>query len=133
MKRVAIILIVPLFAACSGKAGTRGFGSSGASARVEISGFAFKPAQLSVGVGTKVTWKQEDSTVHTVTSGQAGDIDPATSRADNASPDGVFDSNDLAQGKSLTFTFNTPGAYSYFCKHHPEGMRGEIQVQGRNG
>src|SRR5688572_19229351 len=78
---------------------------------VTIANFAFSPPMLTVTSGDTVTWTSEDSTVHTATS--------AT---------GAFDSGDLAQGESFSFTFTTPGTYAYICSPHPD-MTGQIVVQ----
>ncbi len=69
---------------------------------VVINNFAFSPQQLTVKAGTKVTWKNNDSVAHTVTSNS-----------------GAFDSGTLNTGASYSFTFSTPGTYSYHCMIHP--------------
>jgi plastocyanin len=69
---------------------------------VEISNFAFSPSQITVKVGTKVTWTNSDSAAHTVTSDT-----------------GVFGSKTLNTGSSYSFVFNAPGTYSYHCAIHP--------------
>jgi LPXTG-motif cell wall-anchored protein len=78
---------------------------------VAIADFAFSPPMLTITAGDTVTWTNEDPVVHTATS--------AT---------GAFDSGDLAQGDSFSFTFTTPGTYAYICTPHPE-MTGQIVVQ----
>lgn len=82
---------------------------------VTIRNFAFSPAALSVKPGTTVTWTNQDSAPHTVVS---ADGDPAP-----------FTSDTLATGASFTFTFTTPGTYTYHCSIHPS-MTGTIVVQG---
>lgn len=84
-------------------------GSSGD--QVEVKNFAFSPGKLNVKVGTKVTWKFDDDTTHTV-------------KAD----DGTFHSSGLSGGKTFSFTFSKAGKYSYICSIHPS-MKGEIDVQ----
>ncbi len=85
---------------------------------------AFKPENLAVKAGATVTWKNEDGSDHTVTSGmvqqQSGGV--------KAAPDGKFDSKSLGSGKTFSFTFAAPGTYSYYCNVHPATMRGEIKV-----
>jgi plastocyanin len=78
---------------------------------VTIADFAFSPPMLTVTTGDTVTWTNEDPVVHTATS--------AT---------GVFDSGDLTQGASFSFTFTTPGTYVYVCSPHTD-MTGRIVVQ----
>lgn len=69
---------------------------------VTISGFAFSPASITVPVGTKVTWTNQDSTTHTVT-------------ADDGK---TFDSGNLANGATFSFTFTTAGTFAYHCAIH---------------
>ena len=69
---------------------------------VAISNMAFNPGQISVKAGTKVTWTNSDSVSHTVTGNS-----------------GTFGSGTVAPGNTFSFTFNTPGTYSYHCKIHP--------------
>ena len=79
---------------------------------VYIQNFAFNPTNLTVKVGTTVTWINQDSTTHTVTS-------------DN----GAFQSSgNLNQGTNYTFTFTKAGTYPYHCSIHPN-MKGTILVQ----
>jgi plastocyanin len=77
---------------------------------VAITDFAFSPASLDIGIGTTVTWTNEDSTQHTATAG-----------------DGSFDSGALAQGDTFSHTFDTAGTYDYICKIHPN-MKATITV-----
>ena len=82
---------------------------------VSIRLFQFRPAQIEIAAGTKVTWTNEDDIVHTVTSGtpdtQAGSF---TRRLDG-------------KGAAATVEFSRPGIYPYFCERH-RAMRGEIRV-----
>jgi plastocyanin len=84
---------------------------SGASApAVEIKGFAFNPATITVPVGTTVTWTNQDAAPHTAT-------------ADDKS----FDTGRLDQGQSGSVTFDMPGTYTYTCTFHPN-MKGTVVV-----
>jgi len=78
---------------------------------VTIANFAFSPATLTVKVGTKVTWTNNDSATHTVTALQ-----------------GAFDSGDLPTGQSFSFTFTKAGTYNYHCAIH-SSMTATIIVQ----
>jgi plastocyanin len=80
---------------------------------VVIDDFRFGPAVLTVPVGTKVTWTNDDSDPHTVTS----EADPK-----------LLKSPPLDTGESFAFTFDKPGTYRYFCSIHPH-MQGVIVVQ----
>src|SRR5271154_71617 len=71
---------------------------------VMIDNFTFEPANLTVSVGTTVTWINHDDIPHT-----------ATSSADPR----VFNSGPLDTDAKFSFTFNTPGTYPYFCAVHP--------------
>lgn len=78
------------------------------SSRVEISGFAFKPATLRTTVGKTVTWRNADAAPHTATASQ-------------------FSSPELAKGGTFRRTFTRAGTYTYLCALHP-GMRGKVVV-----
>jgi len=68
----------------------------------------FIPSTITVDVGTTVTWSNDDTAAHTVTSGSAAD-----------GPDGVFDSSLFMAGAEFSHTFDAAGEYSYFCMVHP--------------
>ncbi len=85
--------------------------ASETTAQINISGFAFDPPTLTVKEGTTVTWTNNDPTIHTVTSDT-----------------GVFDSGDLAQGATFSYTFTTAGTYAYHCTPHHARMSGTIIV-----
>ena len=86
---------------------------------------AFNPEGLSVAPGTAVTWKNEDASEHTVTSGV---VNQGASGVTTAL-DGRFESGSLKQNATFSYTFTAPGTYSYFCTIHPATMRGEITVK----
>lgn len=77
--------------------------------------FQFRPGQLEVKAGTKVTWTNQDDIAHTVTSGTP------------EKRDGRFDKRLEGKGAGATVEFTQPGVYPYFCDRHPS-MRGEIHV-----
>lgn len=81
---------------------------------VSILNYAFDPATVSVKSGTTVTWVNNDPVPHKIVSG-------------TGSADGLFGSNNLAQGESYSFTFATAGTFDYFCQIHPS-MKGRIVV-----
>src|SRR5574341_1112351 len=75
-------------------------------ASVSIVDFQFTPGNLTIAVGTSVTWTNNGSTTHTVTSGTPG------------SPSGLFDSGNRNPGQTFTRTFTQPGIFPYFCRIH---------------
>jgi len=77
---------------------------------VAIQNFSFTPQTLTVKARTKVTWTNNDTTVHDVTSTDG----PGTS----ASTTGLFGSGPLSNGQSFSFTFSKPGTYHYECSIH---------------
>ncbi len=91
---------------------------SGESVTVDIANFAYEPMQLTIEVGTEVTFTNSDSAPHTVTAGTD----------DQPTPD-VFDSGLLQPGESFTFMFTDAGEFPYFCERHPP-MTGTIVVEG---
>lgn len=75
----------------------------------------FIPSYVSINVGETVTWSNDDSAAHTVTSGTPG------------APDGVFDSSLFMASTTFSHTFDDAGEYDYFCMVHP-WMTGKVQV-----
>jgi len=84
------------------------------SVSIDIQGFAFNPEVVKVKKGTKVTWTNQDSAAHTVTSDSGSDKDG-------------LDSESLAKGDSYSFTFDTVGRYDYHCTPHPN-MTASVEV-----
>jgi plastocyanin len=78
---------------------------------VALNSMSFFPRQLTIKVGTTITWVNHDVTDHTVTAN-----------------DGSLDSGNLKPGDTFSFTFNTVGKFEYHCSHHPEQMRATIEV-----
>jgi plastocyanin len=85
--------------------------AAAASQQVQIANSAFGPSALTVQVGDTVTWTNADDRPHTVTS-----------------DGGAFDSGNLDEGASFSFTFTAAGTYTYRCQYHPE-MVATIVVQ----
>jgi plastocyanin len=71
---------------------------------IAIKNFAFVPAALTVKAGTKVTWTNQDSDAHTVTSTGSG---------------GPLSSKAMDTGNTFSFTFTKAGTYKYLCTIHP--------------
>jgi plastocyanin len=83
--------------------------------QIAVQIFQFRPGQLEVEAGTRVTWTNGDDITHTVTSGTP------------AERDGRFAQRLEGRGAAATVELETPGVYPYFCERHPS-MRGEIRV-----
>ena len=121
MRRLAIALFALGLGACGGG----NDGGDTKSASVEMKLIALRPEKLTVAPGTRVTWRQRDAGVHTVTSGTV----EANGGSVTDKPDGRFDSGQIATGKSFAFTFADAGTYPYFCAIHPATMRGVVTVE----
>jgi plastocyanin len=89
--------------------------TDGGQAEVAMRNTTFQPEEIAVAPGTTVTWTNEDSLQHTVTSGTRGN------------PTELFDET-VPGGGSFSFTFEEPGTYEYFCSIHP-GMSGVVVVE----
>jgi len=68
----------------------------------------WNPSTVTVDVGSEVTWSNDDTAAHTVTSGSAVD-----------GPDGIFDSSLFMAGTEFSHTFDEAGTFEYFCMVHP--------------
>jgi len=101
------MLLCLLAAACGGGAGS----PAPRTHVVEIRGFLFSPAQLSVMEGDTVVWKNADILPHTATSGSA------------------WDSGSIPGGGEWRWVA-VKGDFPYLCAFHPT-MRGELTVAAR--
>lgn len=75
--------------------------------KVAIKDFLYDPEAVTVAVGTKITFTNQDAAPHTATSG--------------ASPnaDSVFDTGTLTKGQSKSVKLVKAGTFSYYCAIHP--------------
>lgn len=85
---------------------------------VVISGYQYNPGNINVPVGGTVTWINQDSVAHSVTSPLPGQVTTT----------GAFDGV-LQPGQSYSYTFNLPGRVDYYCRFH-SGMQGSVTVGG---
>jgi len=83
---------------------------------VTVQLFQFKPGQIEVKAGTRVTWTNQDEITHTVTSGTP------------EQRDGRFELPLDGRGATGIVQLEKPGTYPYFCSRH-QSMRGEIHVK----
>ncbi len=74
------------------------------------------PSLIVIEKGKQVTWVNEDSAFHSITSGYYG------------APTDLFDSGHLDPFESYTLTFDETGTYDYFCTLHP-WMKGQVIVE----
>ena len=73
----------------------------------DIEDICYIPSNIVVEKGKSVTWLNEDSSFHSVTSGFYPE------------PSGLFDSGHLDPYQSYTLSFDEIGTYDYFCTLHP--------------
>jgi plastocyanin len=79
---------------------------------IEMGDNFFDPAQLTVKVGTTVTWKVVGQSTH-----------------DLAARDGSFVNRTMSFGQTFSFTYTRAGRYPYVCmQHEGDGMTGEVTV-----
>lgn len=71
----------------------------------------FSIKELKVKVGTKVTWVNKDTQIHTVTELQ-----------------NQFDSRNLVPGDQWSYKFTRAGTYTYYCSTHPS-MQATVIVE----
>lgn len=80
------------------------------SEKVEIVEYAYGPDPVTVQVGGKVIWLNQDTAPHTATA-----------------DDGSFDTGTIERGKLKSATFKQAGTFPYFCEIHPT-MHGTVEV-----
>jgi plastocyanin len=78
---------------------------------VTISNSTFSTKELTIKVGTKVTWVNKDTQTHTVTELQD-----------------LFDSRNMDHGDQWSYTFTKAGAFTYYCATHPS-MEAKVIVK----
>ena len=78
---------------------------------ITIDNFTFTPKELTVPVGTTVTWLNHDDIPHTI-------VEKKT----------TFRSKALDTDDSYSFTFTSAGTFDYFCGLHPH-MVGQVIVK----
>ena len=82
-------------------------------AKVIIKDGSFRPSKITVAVGARVEWHNQDDMQHTVVSDDGDSLQ--------------FSSGLIMPGKKFSSTFNTPGVYGYHCSIQQD-MRGKITV-----
>ena len=121
---LAVALASAALAGCGGSDDQRRNGAPGATdattpaeaptapGTIALKDIKFIPTRLTVKVGEKVTWRNDDSVDHNVIAQQGAD----------------FKSRAFGQGGTYTFRPKEPGTINYVCTLHP-GMDGELVVR----
>lgn len=78
---------------------------------IDVEDNFFEPNDLTVRVGTEVTWKFKGKAAHDVTEDR-----------------GAFESGTMTSGDEYVRTFDAPGTYGYYCTLH-HVMQGTLTVQ----
>jgi plastocyanin len=81
-----------------------------ATTTVDIQGFVFRPATVTVQAGDSVTWVNADTVAHNA-----------------VALDGSWRTPNLLSNQQATVAFETAGTFLYWCSIHPE-MRGTVIV-----
>ena len=95
----------------SGSTSTPAAASSSGGVAIKMQNIAFSPKDVTVKVGQKVTWTNDDSVDHNVTS-QSGE---------------TIKSQNFGNGAAFSFTPTKAGKISYVCTIHP-GMTATLTV-----
>jgi plastocyanin len=78
--------------------------------QLTIDNFTFKPDAVTVPVGTRIVWVNDDDIPHSI-----------------VETTGKFHSPALDTEDKFSFTFDKVGSYEYFCGLHPH-MKGKVVV-----
>ncbi|MDP1695778.1 MAG: cupredoxin family copper-binding protein [archaeon] len=78
---------------------------------VEIKDFAFSPSELTVNIGDRVIWTNNDAAPHKI-----------------VATNDEFISENIENGETYSFVFAKAGTYKYYCGLHPS-MKGTIIVR----
>jgi len=84
--------------------------TEGSKIDIAIASFQFSPSDITVHVGTTITWTNNDSATHTVTAN-----------------DGSFSSGALGKGGTYSYTFTKEGIFVYICENHTS-MKASVTV-----
>ncbi len=77
--------------------------------------YRFAPEDITVQVGTTVTWTNNDNFTHSVQLLESGEVQM------------------MKPGESISRAFPTPGLYQYTCSLHPKDMNGSVLVGETSG
>ncbi len=122
---VPLAAVVLAVAACGGSSDTASTASdattptssapaaSGKAVEIGMKGLQFAPRDVTVKVGTKVTWKNLEDIPHNVTAEEGA----------------AFESDTFGKDGTFAFTPEKAGTVKYVCTIHP-GMAGTLIVEG---
>ncbi|WP_409181721.1 plastocyanin/azurin family copper-binding protein [Amycolatopsis sp. VS8301801F10] len=88
--------------------------AAGSAKSVDMRGYKFSPASLTIAAGDTVTWTNHDTAPHNVVVTDGPE---------------KFTSPTLQTGGTFSHTFAKAGTYSYYCSIHPD-MKATVTVQG---
>jgi plastocyanin len=104
---LAILFAVLLAAACQAAEPSAPVATS----QVDLPrSYKFVPEDITVEVGTTVTWTNNDNFTHSVRLLDTGEVQM------------------MKPGESVTHAFTAPGLYRYDCSLHPKDMHGSVLV-----
>jgi len=84
--------------------------------------YAFQPDTVRIGPGDSVIWTNNGAFLHSSTSG----VSPVW--------DSLWESGDMASGRTFVHGFAAEGTFPYFCRHHYlSGMKGVVVVGAGGG
>jgi plastocyanin len=135
MPLALVVLVALLVAGCSSSGSASSSTSStpatsagsNSGSSVTLKSLMFMPEVLTIKVGTKVTWRNDEPITHTVTSGRVTGLDKTSGLRTGQQPDGVFNARLKGKGDTFSHTFTAPGTYSYYCDIH-FGMNAKVVV-----
>ncbi len=108
---IMTIVGIIAFQGCSKNKSTNSVSTPPPTHLVNITNFAFSPAIDTVAVGDTVTWRNNDSAGHTVTSDAGTELQSPV----------------IGQGSSFEHIFMSAGTYTYHCTIHTS-MHGVVIV-----
>ena len=80
----------------------------------KIENSAFVPSEIRIKAGSKITWTNNDNSMHTITS-ESGEKAELNSKI-------------LSKGEAYGHVFSTPGVFNYHCTIH-SNMKGKVVVE----
>lgn len=101
-----LLFIFALLMSTSSLLPTKTLAATGKVHIIEITDFAFAKEKIIIKAGDTIKWINKDIVPHTVTEGTPDKV-------------GKWDSKEMTQDKTWSYTFKKKGSFDYFCKYHP--------------